>query len=32
VESLRQSNQVIDGLNRAAAGMRDTVSRFNVAA
>jgi len=32
VESLRQSNQVIDGLNRAANGMRDTVSRFNVAA
>ena len=32
VESLRQSNQVIDGLNRAAAGMRSSVSRFNVAA
>src|SRR6267142_1827031 len=32
VESLRQSNQVIDGLNRAAAGMRNSVSRFNVAA
>jgi len=32
VESLRQSNQVIDGLNRAAEGMRSSVSRFNVAA
>ena len=32
VESLRQSNQVIDGLNRAAAGMRSSVSRFNLAA
>ena len=32
VESLRQSNQVIDGLNRAAAGMRSSVSAFNVAA
>ena len=32
VESLRQSNQVIDGLNRASAGMRSSVSRFNVAA
>ncbi len=32
VESLQQSNQVIDGLNRAAAGMRNSVSRFNVAA
>jgi methyl-accepting chemotaxis protein len=32
VESLRQSNQVIDGLNRAADGMRNSVSRFNVAA
>ena len=32
VESLRQSNQVIDGLNRAAAGMRGSVSRFNLAA
>ena len=32
VESLRQSNQVIDGLNRATAGMRSSVSRFSVAA
>ena len=32
VESLRQSNQVIDGLNRAAAGMKSSVSRFNLAA
>jgi methyl-accepting chemotaxis protein len=32
VQSLRQSNQVIDGLNRAAEGMRSSVSRFNVAA
>jgi methyl-accepting chemotaxis protein len=32
VESLRQSNQVIDGLNRAAAGMKSSVSRFSVAA
>src|SRR5258705_4303121 len=32
VESLRQSNQVIDGLNRAAEGMRSSVSRFSVAA
>ena len=32
VESLRQSNLVIDGLNRAAAGMHNTVSQFKVAA
>ena len=32
VQSLRQSNHVIDGLNRAAAGMHSSVSRFNVAA
>ena len=32
VESLRQSTQVIDGLNRAAEGMRSSVSRFNVTA
>ena len=32
VESLRESNQVIDGLNHAATGMRSGVSRFKVAA
>ena len=32
VESLRESSQVVDGLNRAAGGMRSGVSRFKVAA
>jgi methyl-accepting chemotaxis protein len=32
VESLRESNQVIDGLNHAATGMRSGVSQFKVAA
>ena len=32
VESLRESNQVIDGLNHAATGMRSGVSRFKLAA
>jgi methyl-accepting chemotaxis protein WspA len=32
VESLRESNQIIDGLNHAAAGMRSGVARFRVAA
>ncbi len=32
VASLRESNHVIDGLNTAAAGMRNGVSRFKVAA
>ncbi len=30
VESLRESNQVIEGLNHAATGMRTGVSRFKV--
>jgi methyl-accepting chemotaxis protein WspA len=32
VESLRESSQVIEGLNHAATGMRTGVSRFKVAA
>jgi methyl-accepting chemotaxis protein WspA len=32
VESLRESNHVIDGLNTAATGMRNGVSQFKVAA
>jgi methyl-accepting chemotaxis protein WspA len=32
VESLRDSNQAIDGLNHAATGMRSGVSRFRLAA
>jgi methyl-accepting chemotaxis protein WspA len=32
VESLRESNQIIDGLNNAASGMHRGVSRFQVAA
>jgi methyl-accepting chemotaxis protein WspA len=32
VESLRQSGQAIDGLNQAALGMRNGVSRFKLAA
>jgi methyl-accepting chemotaxis protein WspA len=32
VKSLRASNQVIDGLNHAAAGMRKGPSRLHVAA
>jgi methyl-accepting chemotaxis protein len=32
VESLRQSNEVIDGLNQAATGMLSGASRFTVAA
>ncbi len=32
VDSLRRSNQVIDGLNQAAVGMRSGASRFKLAA
>lgn len=32
VESLRESSHVIDGLNNAASGMRNGVSRFRIAA
>jgi methyl-accepting chemotaxis protein WspA len=32
VEALRESNQIIDDLNRAASGMQSGVSRFQVAA
>jgi len=31
VESLRQSNQAIDGLHQSATGLRDGVSRFKLA-
>jgi methyl-accepting chemotaxis protein WspA len=30
VESLRQSNEVVDGLNQASLGLRGAVSRFKL--